>query len=887
MRRPPPFLLLLLLSALRASRAFVSPSPSRAGRAFRFRRRIDGDDAPFSSTLVRNNPSGRFDQDASSANGDRPFGPVVNGDETQADGSPTGYGLSGYTTGGYSRSLITRRRLRKARRRRSWNAELNRRKDRERERNEDGYGDMFDRARPWWRSAARGALKAARDAVYGSGRKEPGTLILVRHGESVWNANKTFTGWADPDLSEKGKREIEYAARLLLEGGYEIDVVFTSRLKRAIRSTWVLLQELNEVYLPVFKSWRLNERMYGALTGKCKSETAEQLGHELVQEWRGSLRTRPPEVRPTDPYWPGRDRKHFDLAADQIPRTESLLDCMKRTNPLWEDKISYELRMGRNVMVVAHANTLRGLVKTIDQIGDDEIQDIAIPTGIPVIYKFDDQLNPIPPPPSTRSASQIHMTGMFIEKPGLLKEALLREREWCAVVPGYNSTMSRTKTPLTPLERSLSKLKAERELGEWAGKFVDPFRDEEEDDGNDGNMGKPMIFVGEDKVWEEGLKSIEEGGPFDPDYPEFRTDDSAPKPAADDEDVAVTPNLISNKPCVTSVPSESVVPGIGEAPIRTDAVVVVIRHGKTEHNKLKLFTGWEDAPLAPEGIDEAREAGKLLRLHGFEFDVVYTSWLSRAIETAWYVMDEMDCLWLPIIKSWRLNERMYGDLTGLSKKMVAQRHGEAQFKAWRRGYKVRPPPVSSFSTNYPGNDKRYSNKYLCDVRYSVRESVIRSIELGRPALYRKLPKTESLKDCMDRTIPYFSNQIVPEAINKGKRVLISSSENAIRGLLMHLCEIPEEKITELEIPNGLPLIFDVKSKCVKLLDDGTGRDPLEVYNFGNAANYLFRPCQNEDGTYDEECDIRFMSDSMFESSEEDEEALDAIKRPSVPSEVMA
>lgn len=158
---------------------------------------------------------------------------------------------------------------------------------------------------------------------------------------------------------------------------------------------------------------------------------------------------------------------------------------------------------------------------------------------------------------------------------------------------------------------------------------------------------------------------------------------------------------------------------------------------------------------------------------------------------------------------------MYGQLTGLSKQMVKQRHGEKQFKAWRRGYNVRPPAVSSFSPHYPGNDVRYQ-KYLKDRRVSIRESLIRSIEKGELVIQRKLPKTESLKDCMERTIPYFKERIVPDAVGQGKRVLISSSENAIRGLLMHLCEIPEEQITGLEIPNGLPLIFDVKSKCVKV-----------------------------------------------------------------------
>ena len=148
----------------------------------------------------------------------------------------------------------------------------------------------------------------------------------------------------------------------------------------------------------------------------------------------------------------------------------------------------------------------------------------------------------------------------------------------------------------------------------------------------------------------------------------------------------------------------------------------------------------------------------------------------------------MDAIWLPIIKSWRLNERMYGALTGKSKNMVSQKYGERQFKAWRRGHTVKPPAVSSFSVHYPGNDPRY--KLITDIRVSVSETIMRSFDGRKLSIERKLPKSESLKDCMDRTIPYYEQEIVPEAIEKGKRVLISSSENAIRGLLMVLCEIP-------------------------------------------------------------------------------------------------
>jgi 2,3-bisphosphoglycerate-dependent phosphoglycerate mutase len=462
---------------------------------------------------------------------------------------------------------------------------------------DDGYSEM--KRETTKRSLWLRPLELAKRVLFPKQPLEPGTLILVRHGETTWNANKTFTGWADPGLSERGVREVEHAARLLLEGGYEIDLVFSSRLKRAILSTWIILQEMNQVYKPVFKSWRLNERMYGALTGLCKLSTASKLGTELVQEWRGSLRTRPPAVTVNDPYWPGRDRRYADLSADQIPLTESLMDCMERTAPVWEDKIKYELLQGRNVMVVAHANTLRGLVKTIDGISDEDIQEVSIPTGIPIIYKFDRDMKSIPPEGDRQSVSQVHMKGLFLEKPGLLQEALKREEEWCKAVPGYNATMETSS--MTSLELSLHKLRAARELGEWADQFVDTKKlSDDYDDGSDGNRGRPAQYL-EDEAWEKGMEELKRGDQFDPDLPEFHDANedlvNGGKVIGQEEDEPVAG---SNHPCVKSLPSEFLVPGLGGVPTRKDAVIVIIRHGKTEHNKLGLFTGWEDAPYVNE-----------------------------------------------------------------------------------------------------------------------------------------------------------------------------------------------------------------------------------------------------------------------------------------------
>jgi len=186
--------------------------------------------------------------------------------------------------------------------------------------------------------------------------------------------------------------------------------------------------------------------------------------------------------------------------------------------------------------------------------------------------------------------------------------------------------------------------------------------------------------------------------------------------------------------------------------------------------------------------------------------------------------------------------RMYGALTGFSKEMIKQRHGETQFKRWRRGYTNRPPAISSFSVHYPGNDDRYVN-YIKDIRPSFSESLIRSFAHRKFEIHKKFPKTESLKDCMERTTPYFRDVIIPGSLSKGKNVLIASSENAIRGLLMHLCEIPPERIHEVEIPTGLPLVYDSDRKSIQLLDDGTdsSQSPWERYDFGTSPQLLFKP----------------------------------------------
>jgi 2,3-bisphosphoglycerate-dependent phosphoglycerate mutase len=380
-------------------------------------------------------------------------------------------------------------------------------------------------------------------------------------------------------------------------------------------------------------------------------------------------------------------------------------------------------------------------------------------------------------------------------------------KEWERSVPGTaDLELPNFARRMTTVENALLKLKEEKLMYLYPDSGSQG-NNADEDDINRGNNDGEVMLAGNHK----GLETEDE------EEERFEAISNSLKPAED-----VSANMYEAQP--------------------NDPVVVFIRHGRTPHNKLALFTGWEDPPLAIEGEEDAKWAGRLLRKHGFEFDVVYTSWLYRAIQTAWFVLEEMDQLWLPMIKSWRLNERHYGDLTGKSKKMAANIHGEAQLKKWRKGYKVRPPPVSSYSFHYPGNDKRRV-KHVKDLRISFTETFCRSIEDRKLSIHRKFPKCESLFDCMNRSIPFYTERIVPEAVAKGKRVLITSHENAIRGILMHLCEIPEDCMTDLHLPNGVPLVYNVKRKCITLLDDGTGEDPLEKYDFGSAAQYLFRPCE--------------------------------------------
>ncbi|MEJ2167203.1 MAG: 2,3-diphosphoglycerate-dependent phosphoglycerate mutase [Desulfobacterales bacterium] len=220
-------------------------------------------------------------------------------------------------------------------------------------------------------------------------------LALLRHGESIWNKENRFTGWTDVDLSEKGIQEAKQAGKVLKKEGYSFDVAFTSVLKRAIRTLWIVQDEMNLMWLPVNISWRLNERHYGALQGLNKAEIAAKYGEEQVLKWRRSYDIRPPALEETDERFPGNDLRYKDLDNKDLPLTECLKDTVERFLPYWHEAIIPLIRSGKRVIISAHGNSIRALVKYVDDVSDVDIVGINIPTGVPLIYELDESLKPI------------------------------------------------------------------------------------------------------------------------------------------------------------------------------------------------------------------------------------------------------------------------------------------------------------------------------------------------------------------------------------------------------------------------------------------------------------------------------------------------------------
>jgi 2,3-bisphosphoglycerate-dependent phosphoglycerate mutase len=220
-------------------------------------------------------------------------------------------------------------------------------------------------------------------------------LVIVRHGESTWNKENRFTGWTDVDLSEKGRQEAREGGQVLKEEGYTFDVAYTSVLKRAIRTLWIIQDEMDLMWIPVHGCWQLNERHYGALQGMNKAETAAKFGEDQVKVWRRSYYIPPPALTPEDERYPGRDPRYKSLSQPDLPLTECLKDTVARVLPLWNTTIAPAIREGRKVLIAAHGNSLRALVMYLDKVSETDILELNIPTGMPLVYELDGELKPV------------------------------------------------------------------------------------------------------------------------------------------------------------------------------------------------------------------------------------------------------------------------------------------------------------------------------------------------------------------------------------------------------------------------------------------------------------------------------------------------------------
>jgi 2,3-bisphosphoglycerate-dependent phosphoglycerate mutase len=220
-------------------------------------------------------------------------------------------------------------------------------------------------------------------------------VVLLRHGESTWNKENRFTGWTDVDLSERGVTEANAAGEVLKKEGYTFDVAFTSVLKRAIRTLWITMDKMDLMWIPVYRSWRLNERHYGALQGLNKAQTAKKYGDEQVLVWRRSYDVQPPALEKTDKRWPGNDPRYKSLDSQSVPVTECLKDTVDRFLPYWFEEIAPVIKSGKKVLIAAHGNSLRALVKYLDNVSEEDIVQLNIPTGMPLVYELDEELKPL------------------------------------------------------------------------------------------------------------------------------------------------------------------------------------------------------------------------------------------------------------------------------------------------------------------------------------------------------------------------------------------------------------------------------------------------------------------------------------------------------------
>lgn len=579
-------------------------------------------------------------------------------------------------------------------------------------------------------------------------------LVLVRHGQSEWNLANRFTGWVDVDLTERGIAEAREAARLLAADGVKLDVAVCSRLRRAIRTACLILSGTDQCWLPLHKDVRLNEQHSGFLTGHNKRELAQEYGVDQVMAWRRKYDQPPPPLGDDSPI----QRQLLEderYAGESVPSAESLQETCTRVDEIWTEQIKPSLQAGQNVMVVAHGNTLRALVKLVDGVSEEDTYHLDVPTAAPVVYPLDAACRPVQPFGFWGESSAVrHGRFLIAEERVLAAQKVMREQVVrdvaLSTVSSGGDSIATCDAWIAP-DTSRTQVAVDGESYTVRALGASYFAMERERIRREAQQELWRLRV------QHRLRAWRSGGQF------------------------------TGR-------------GAGAQAPQVRATVILIRHGYSEYNLRNLFTGWVDAELSGRGREEARLAGSILRESGVKrVERVYCSMLKRSIKTAWLMLDEMEMQWVPITYNWRLNERHYGALQGREKRECGAEYGYCQVAKWRRGVSDAPPPRTHDTADTI--DRRYDG-----VPVPESESLEQCHERMLPFLSEAL-----LPDIRAAVRERNAAEGRGEPRGTAPIFVVASSENLMRTIVREFEGLDADELALVDVPHAVPLVYQLNA----------------------------------------------------------------------------
>ena len=654
-----------------------------------------------------------------------------------------------------------------------------------------------------------------------------GTLTLVRHGQSEWNLANRFTGWVDVDLTARGIAEAREAGRVLKDDatfeGY--DLVVTSSLRRAVRTSCLVLSAVGSCWVPMLKDSRLNEQHSGALTGRNKRALAKEYGQEQVMRWRRGFAQPPPPISVVAPLQRTmcQDERYRRQPCDRgtrprqdvvVPRGEAFCDCLERVRECLRDTITPALSSGKNVLVVSHGNTLRALIKLIEQVSDEDAFHLDMPTACPLVYRVGCDGAKVGAPQGVWGSSNVERYGRFLYDQQRVEQAqqIMRSQVLRNVAVSTISSSDDSSAIAT--------------CDAWSEAGVTSRKVSVGDDAESFNVRtlgaptrQPQAEPAELEVGSDGKEGGTEAVITTITTPPRRNPryEGVGGPAASSLELGAQ---ASRELAIFARRRRQVsggAPDASEEGRQARCSLILIRHGYSEWNAENKFTGWADPPLTARGREEARLAGSLLREAGVgRIERVYCSLHERAIKTAWLLLDEMELQWVPLSYVWQLNERHYGKLTGRNKRECSEEYGLEQVQRWRRSVHEAPPPMDA-SAAEALLDERY-----CDVPAPSTESLAQCAERLRPFLRGELTQT------MQRVVDNCG--ALAELDGSALEVptfVISSSENVLRAMVRELEGLSDAETALIDVPHATPLVYRLDAQ-LEPIPSGLAQLPLRM-----------------------------------------------------------